>query len=198
MSQLQRKLEMIGQLRGEVDRVKVDCNRWKENMDRLAADKEAALAQLASAETQLRSAKVKNLAQVKKIEDLEAKLAEAGAEVAEAKAEVEKTKATTDKTIAVYLRDVEFVQAKLREASDREKRVSDLAKCQSRRETVEEIHARGFDLTNEIAQAKALEVDAKFLVSSDDEDFVSGSEGEGDEDGVPKEEVPEDAAPKVD
>ncbi|XP_070009979.1 filament-like plant protein 3 [Nicotiana sylvestris] len=194
--QLQQKLEMIGQLRGEVDQVKADFNRWKENMDQLVADKEVALAQLASAETQLRGIKVKNLAQAKKIRELEAKLAEAGAEVAEVGAEVERTKATTDKTIAMYLRDAEAVQAELREASDREKQSNDLAKCQSRRETLEEINARGFHLTEEIAQARALETDARFLVSSNDKDAVSGFESRGNEDGVPEEEVPEDATLK--
>ncbi|XP_019264886.1 PREDICTED: MAP7 domain-containing protein 1-like [Nicotiana attenuata] len=165
---LQRKLEMIGQLRGEVDQVKADCNQWKENMDRLAAEKEAALAQLALAETQLWGAKVKNMAQAKKIDELEAKLATTGAEVAEARAE--KTKATTEKTVAVYLRDAEAAQMELREASNREKRSNDIVKCQSWRETLEEIQARGFNLTEEIAQAKALEADAKFLVSSNDDD----------------------------
>ncbi|XP_070009712.1 uncharacterized protein [Nicotiana sylvestris] len=121
MSQLQQKLEIIWQLRGEVDQVKADCHQWKGNMDQLAADKEAALAQLASAETQLQGIKVKNLAHAKKIEELEEKLAKVGAEVAEAKGEVEKTKATADKAIAVYLKDAEVVQAKLREASDRKK-----------------------------------------------------------------------------
>ncbi|XP_070020347.1 uncharacterized protein [Nicotiana sylvestris] len=139
--QLQQKLELIGQLRGEVDQVKVDYNQWKENMDRLPTDKEVALSQLASAEIQLRGAKLKNLAQAKKIEELEAKFAEIGAEVAEAKAEVKKMKATANKTITVYLKDAEAVQAKLRKASDWEKRVSDLAKCQSRREALEEIRA---------------------------------------------------------
>lgn len=47
---LQQKLEMIGQLRGEVDQVKVDCHQWKKNMDQLAADKETVTAQLASVE----------------------------------------------------------------------------------------------------------------------------------------------------
>nr|XP_016468121.1 PREDICTED: ATP synthase subunit b-like [Nicotiana tabacum] len=133
MSQLQQKLEMIGQLRGEVD-------------------------------------------QAKKIEELEADLAKAGAEAAQAKAEVEKMKVTADKTIAVYLRDAEVVQAELREASDREKYSNDLSKCQSQRETLEEIHARGYDLTEEIAQARAMETDARFLVSSDDEDSANGFE----------------------
>ncbi|XP_070019412.1 uncharacterized protein [Nicotiana sylvestris] len=119
--QLQQKLEMIGKLRIKVDRVKSDCHRWKDNMDRLAVDKKASLAQLASAEAQLRGKKMKNLAQAKKIKELEESLAKVGAEVAEAKAEVEKTKATTDKTIAVHLRDAEAVQAELREASNRKK-----------------------------------------------------------------------------
>nr|XP_016480258.1 PREDICTED: uncharacterized protein LOC107801444 [Nicotiana tabacum] len=125
---LQQKLEMIAQLRGEVDQVNADCNRWKEDMDQLPADKKAALAQLA---------------QAKKIEELESKLAEAGAEVAEARAEVWRTKAMADKTIVVYLRDVEAIQAELREDYDQEKWSNDLA---------------------------------KFLVSSNDEDSVSGFE----------------------
>ncbi|XP_019262452.1 PREDICTED: uncharacterized protein LOC109240277 [Nicotiana attenuata] len=193
---LQQKLEVIGQLRGEVDQVKTDCHRWKENMDQLAADKEAALAQLDSAETQFRGIKPKNLAQTKKIEELEAKLAKAGVEVAEARAKVERMKAKADKTIIVYLREAEAVQEELREASDREKQSNDLAKCQSRRETLEEIHARGFDLIAEVAQAKAQEIDARFLVYSYDKDVVSGSKDGGDGDGAPEEEAPEDAAIK--
>ncbi|XP_070020302.1 uncharacterized protein [Nicotiana sylvestris] len=120
MSQLQQELEMIWQLRGEVNQVKTDCHQWKENMDRLATDNEVVTSQLASSESQLRGIKVKSLAQAKKIEELEADLAKAGAEAAQAKAEVEKMKATTNKTIDVYLRDAEAVQAELREASDRE------------------------------------------------------------------------------
>ncbi|XP_019236671.1 PREDICTED: uncharacterized protein LOC109216906 [Nicotiana attenuata] len=161
-------------------------------MDRLVGEKEAALANLASTETQLRGIKVKNLAQAKKIDELEAKLAAAGAEVAEARAEVERTKATTEKTIAVYLKDAEAAQIELREVFNREKRVSDLAKSQSRRETLEEIHARGFDLTEEIAQAKELEVDARFLVSSSDDDNDEGCQSGSDDEAGPEGE----AAPK--
>nr|XP_016434680.1 PREDICTED: eukaryotic translation initiation factor 5B-like [Nicotiana tabacum] len=178
----------------ELDKqVKADCNRWKENIDWLVADKVDALAQLASAETQLRGIKVTNLAQAKKIKELEVKLTEAGAKIAEARAEVERTNATTDKTINVYLRYAEAVQTELREASNREKRSKELAKCQSWRETLEEIHARGFDLTEEITQIRELETNARFLISSDDEDSANGFEGREDEDGVPEEEVPEDA-----
>ncbi|XP_070017244.1 uncharacterized protein [Nicotiana sylvestris] len=158
ISQLQQKLDMIGQLRGEVDQVKVDYHRWKESMDQLAADKEVATAQLASVETQVRGVKAKGLAQTKKKEE-----------------------------------DAAAIQAELREASDREKQSNDLAKCQALRETLKEIHARGFDLAEDIAEAKAREIDARFLVSSDDEDVVSGS-GEGEEDVPEGEEAPEDRA----
>ncbi|XP_019255154.1 PREDICTED: intraflagellar transport protein 81 homolog [Nicotiana attenuata] len=186
ISQLQQKLERIELLRGEVDQVKADYDRWKENMDRLAAEKEAALAKLASVEVELRGAKEKGSAQAKRIEELEAMLAEAKAEVGE-------TKIAADKSIAVYLADAEADQTQLREASARERRSNDLAKCQSRRETLKEIHARGFDLSEEIAKAKALEADARFLVSSSSSDVDDeSSQGRFDND----EGLEEEAAPK--
>ncbi|XP_070013110.1 WEB family protein At1g12150-like [Nicotiana sylvestris] len=129
--QLQKKLERIELLRGEVDQVKANYDRWKENLDRLAVEKEAALVKLMSAEVQLHGSKEKGSSQAKRIEELEAKLVEAKAE----------------------------------------------------RETLEEIHARGFDLSEEIAEAKVLETDAWSLFSSsDDENNQGGSnDGEGPE-----------------
>ncbi|XP_070034777.1 uncharacterized protein [Nicotiana tomentosiformis] len=70
----------------------------------------------------------------------------------------------------------------LREASDREQWILDSAKCQFRRETLEEIHTRDFDLSDEIAQAKVLEAEARHLASFDDEDDdEEGSRGRSDE-----------------
>ncbi|XP_070025075.1 uncharacterized protein [Nicotiana sylvestris] len=158
-------------------------------MDRLTGEKEAALANLDSAETQLRGIKVKNLAQAKKVDELEAKLAITGAEIVEARAEFERTEAMTNKTIAVYLKDTKDAQMELREASNQEKRISYLAKYQSRRETVEEIYSRGFELTEEIAQGKALEADAKFLDSSNDDDDDEGIQSGSDDETGPKEEA---------
>ncbi|XP_019248769.1 PREDICTED: uncharacterized protein LOC109228040 [Nicotiana attenuata] len=202
ISQLQQKLDMIGQLRGEVDQVRADCHQWKKNMDQLAADKEALTAQLASAEAQLRGIKAKGLAQEGKIEGLEAELAKARTEAAQAKdevvqakAEAKKTKVAADKSITIYLRETAAVQVELKEASDRGRRSNELAKCQARRETLEELHARGFNLAGEIAEAKVRENDARFLVSSDDEDVVSSSGDEEGEEDVPEgEETPEDRA----
>ncbi|XP_070050430.1 uncharacterized protein [Nicotiana tomentosiformis] len=111
--QLQQKVERIELLRGEVDQVKDNCDRWKENMDRLAAKKETTLAKLSSAEVQLWGIKEKSSAQAKRIEKLEIGLAEA-------KAEIEKTKVMPDKSIAMYRADAEAAQIQLKEASDRE------------------------------------------------------------------------------
>ncbi|XP_070046400.1 kinesin-like protein KIN-14N [Nicotiana tomentosiformis] len=113
LSQLQQKFERIELLQGEVDQVKADCDRWKGNMNRLAAEKETTLAKLSSAEVQLRGIKEKSLAQATRIEELETRLAEA-------KAEIEKTKVMVDKSIAMHRADAEVAQMQLREASSRE------------------------------------------------------------------------------
>ncbi|XP_070047665.1 uncharacterized protein [Nicotiana tomentosiformis] len=51
--QLQQKIEMIGKLREEVDVIRTESLRWKEDMDRFATKKETARAQLSTSETQL-------------------------------------------------------------------------------------------------------------------------------------------------
>ncbi|XP_070048732.1 uncharacterized protein [Nicotiana tomentosiformis] len=111
----QQKLEVVGKLRKEVDVIKAESLEWKEGMDHLATEKDAAQAQLLSAEGQLQGLKEKSSVQVRNIEELE-------------------------------------------------------AQYQSRRETLEEIHARGFDLTEEIKKAKELEADAGALASDNDDD----------------------------
>ncbi|XP_070050173.1 kinesin-like protein KIN-14N [Nicotiana tomentosiformis] len=168
----QQKIERIELLRGEVDQVKANCDRWKGNMDRVAAEKETTLAKLSSAEVQLRGIKEKSSAQAKRIKELETG-------PAEAKAEIENTKVMADKSIAMYRGNAEAAQMQLREASDREQWIIDSAKCQSWRETLEEIHTRGFDLSEEIARAKVLEAEARQLASFDDED--DDEEGGSDE-----------------
>ncbi|XP_070008095.1 KNR4/SMI1 homolog [Nicotiana sylvestris] len=202
ISQLQQKIYTIGQLWSEVDQVKADCHQWKNNMDQLAVDKEAVMSQLASTEAQLQGIEEKGLTQAKKIEELEAELARTRAETIQSKAEAVQAKAEAktirvapDKSNAMYFWDAAAVQVELKEASDRGKRSNDLAKHQAWRKTLEEIHARGFDLAEEIAEAKVRETVARFLVSSDDEDIVSGSEdGESEEDVPEGEKAPQDRA----
>ncbi|XP_070029132.1 uncharacterized protein [Nicotiana sylvestris] len=66
---------------------------------------------------------------------------------------------------------------------------------QPQRETFQEVHTRGFDLSVDIEKAKTLDDEATALLS-DDEDSSSGSKSGGDEHEAPKEEVPEDTAPE--
>ncbi|XP_070041643.1 uncharacterized protein [Nicotiana tomentosiformis] len=155
VSQLQQKLEMIRKLCEEVDVIKAESLKWKESMDRFAAEKEAARAQLSSAENQLQSMKGKSSVQARRIEELDARLA---SELAKAKSDAEKAKVDADAFVAVYRADAEAFQ------------------CQSRRETLKEIHARGFDLSEEIKRAKDLKADVEPLASDD-------GDGDTDDDG---------------
>ncbi|XP_070038783.1 uncharacterized protein [Nicotiana tomentosiformis] len=124
--------------------------------------------------------KEKSSSQEKKIAELEARLA---SKLEKAKSKAEKAKAEANAIVAVYRADAEVAQVQAREASKtaqtRAYWIAELAKCQSRRETLEEIRARDFDLTEEIIKAKELEADIGALASDDDDDddeSKSGSE----------------------
>ncbi|XP_070045985.1 uncharacterized protein [Nicotiana tomentosiformis] len=122
----------------------------------------------------------------RKVEELETRLA---TELARATSEAEAL-------VASYRADAEAANTRAKEFSDAaEVRlfcVAEHARRQSRRETLQEVHARGFDLTTDIESAKVSEDEAGALLS-DDEDSASGSENGGDED-----KAPEDAAPEAD
>ncbi|XP_070049283.1 cilia- and flagella-associated protein 58-like [Nicotiana tomentosiformis] len=106
-SQLQQKLEMIGQLREEVDIIKVETLGWNEGMDHLDAEKEVVRAQLSLAEGQLQGMKERSTVQARKIEELEARLT---SKLAKAKSEAEKAKAEVDAFVAIYRADAEAAQ----------------------------------------------------------------------------------------
>ncbi|XP_070039317.1 uncharacterized protein [Nicotiana tomentosiformis] len=129
-------------------------------------------------ESQLQGMKKKSSAQEKKIVELEARLA---SELAKAKSEAEKAKAEADAIVVVYRHDAEAAQVQEREATEttqiRAYWIAKLTKGQSRRETLEEIHTRGFDLTNEIIKARENEADAGALASSDDDDDAERKSG---------------------
>ncbi|XP_070039408.1 uncharacterized protein [Nicotiana tomentosiformis] len=171
ISQLHQKVERIDKLREEVNMTKVETLGWKEGMDLFAAENETALSQLSLTEGQLRGMEEKSSIQAKKIEELEARLA---SELAKAKSEAEKAKAEAETIVVVYQDDVEAAQVQEREASETAQTlahwIAELAKCQSRRETLKEFHARGFDLTDEIIKAREHEADVGALASSDDND----------------------------
>ncbi|XP_070038260.1 rRNA-processing protein EFG1-like [Nicotiana tomentosiformis] len=131
----------------------------------------------------------KSSVQARRIEELEARLA---SELAKAESNAKKAKADMDALVAVYRADAEAAQVQAREAAEtadtRAHWVAELAKWRSRRETLEEINARGVDLAEEINRAKKHEDDAEALVSDDDDDnneddeSKSGSENGGEPD----------------
>ncbi|XP_070040068.1 uncharacterized protein [Nicotiana tomentosiformis] len=148
----------------------------------LQKKKETARAQLSSIESQLQGTKEKSSAQARKIVELEAWLA---SKLAKAKSEAENAKTEADAIVAVYRADAEAAQVQARVSSEtaqtRAYWIAKLAKCQSRKETLKEIHARGFDLTNEIAEAREHEAKAGVLATSNDDNddgSKSGSENE--------------------
>jgi len=157
-------------------------------MEHLASEKDALRAQLTSAERQLQSVKEESLAQARRIEEVEAKLA----------SELAKTKAEAEVFVASYRADAEAANLRAQEISaTAEIRLScalDHVGRQSQREALEEVHTRGFDLSADIENAKALEDEAATLLS-DDEDSVSRSESEGDGDEASEEVALEDVAP---
>ncbi|XP_070042580.1 uncharacterized protein [Nicotiana tomentosiformis] len=57
ISQLQQKLETIGQLHEEVDIIRAETMGWKDDMDRLTVEKETVRAQLSSTASQLQGMK---------------------------------------------------------------------------------------------------------------------------------------------
>ncbi|XP_070046035.1 uncharacterized protein [Nicotiana tomentosiformis] len=128
--------------------------------------------------------KEKSSAQAKEIEELEVRLA---SELAKAKSEAKKAKAEADAIVAVYQADAKAAQIQAREAAEtaqtRAHWIAELAKCQSQGETLEEIHARGFDLTDEITKASEYEADVGALASFDDDGSKSGSDNGEDLDG---------------
>ncbi|XP_070008100.1 protein CROWDED NUCLEI 4-like [Nicotiana sylvestris] len=181
---LQSKLEDLERLWGEVSQAECECNKLRAQIDALVAAKKDALAKASALEVQLRNALKNILVQRSRIASLESDLLKMKAEVVDTRAEVEEIWAKVDKKVAVYLKDVADAQAELRGVSDRESRSNEYARCKSWRETFEEIHARGFDLSEEIEQAKEDEYDAKFLIS-DVEDNERGANGAA----VPEEKI---------
>ncbi|XP_019245158.1 PREDICTED: microtubule-associated protein futsch-like [Nicotiana attenuata] len=187
IEQVQQKAEKIEQLREEAEMKEAETLGWKQSMDRLASEKDTARAQLSSTERQIQSMKEESLARAKKIEELKTRLA---ADLAKAASEAKRVKADAEAIVAVYHAVAKGANARAKEISDaahvRLSCVAEHTKCQSRRKTLEEIHARDFDLMADIENAKGLEAEAEALLSDDDD---SGS-ATGYESGEDKDEAP--------
>nr|XP_033516192.1 uncharacterized protein LOC104112386 isoform X1 [Nicotiana tomentosiformis] len=151
-------------------------------MDCLASEKEVARAQLNSTEIQLRVEKERAEVQTKRVEELQLQLGSAASdrkslakELETAKSLAVVVKADADEMVAQYKADAEATQ-------DLVKNLIEHMKWQSRREAPEEVHARVFDLSAEIEDAKVLETESKKLAYPKEEYFEDSSISEGGED----------------
>ncbi|XP_070006466.1 uncharacterized protein [Nicotiana sylvestris] len=161
----EKKTEDLECLWSEVGQAKHECDELKARVDTQVTAKTNALAKAFALEVQLRSAHENGLVRRDMITRLEFELLKMKAKVVDTRAEAEAIQTKADKKVAVYLKDTIDTHAELMEALHRQSRSKEYVRCKSRRETLEEIHVRGFDLSEEIAQAKADEYGAKFLLS---------------------------------
>ncbi|XP_070049038.1 tropomyosin-like [Nicotiana tomentosiformis] len=162
-SQVHLKIDQIDQLRKEMNEIQAMVDGWKSNMDMLALEKETAQAKLTSVEVQLRVVKEKVDKQAQLNEDLRAQLRSIVVERdaldrdhKAIKSKLENTSAEVEELVSQYKTDVEAVQARL-------KTNAEYVRLLSRRETLEEIYARGFNLSTEIEEAINLEAEVKKL-----------------------------------
>ncbi|XP_070022429.1 uncharacterized protein [Nicotiana sylvestris] len=174
--QLDSKTEELERLWGEVGRAKREFNELRAQVDAQLAAKEDALSKASALEVQLRKAHANDSIRANMITRLESELLKAKVKVVNARAKAVMSRTRADQKVAAYLKGAAYARAELREAIDRESNSKEYVKCKPRRETLEEIHASGFDLSEEIKQAKAEEHDAKFLLF-DAEDGEDGAIG---------------------
>ncbi|XP_070049618.1 uncharacterized protein [Nicotiana tomentosiformis] len=141
------------------------------------AELEVARKEHADLIAQLRAAKEKSKNQSQKVEELQSQISSVvsdrethAKELKAAKLVVEVTKAYADEMVAQYKANVEAAQDQLKDTIE-------YVKWQSRREALGEIHARGFDLSTEVKNAKVFKVEAKKLAYPEDEEDSEGSDG---------------------
>lgn len=117
------------------------------------------------------------------------------AELAAAKLEIETAKGNAEAIVVVYRTDAKAAQARTKEvveaAQVRTNWVAEHAKCHSQRETLEQIHALGFNLVAVIESAKKLEAEAKEFSFTNDDDSRSMSGSGSGEDPESKDVAPE-------
>ncbi|XP_019225901.1 PREDICTED: flagellar attachment zone protein 1-like [Nicotiana attenuata] len=181
-----QEADLVAQLREELKMKEAKTLGCRQGMDNLASEKETLREQLDSLERQFQSVKEEILARYRKIGELKAKSA----------GELAKAISDTEAIMSSYRGDAEVANAQAKEISSAaEVKLSsalDHARQQSRRVTLEEVRACGFDLSADIEREKILEEEVATLLSNEG-DSSSGSESGGDKVEVSEDEALEDA-----
>ncbi|XP_070036921.1 uncharacterized protein [Nicotiana tomentosiformis] len=182
LEHVQQKVDRVDQLRVEMYEVKALAEELKGKMDRLVSEKEITQEKLASAEDELRSMKEKAEAWSQKIGELQSQFSlvvtdreTLTKELKAAKSVAEIAKADDDEMVAQYKDDTNATQERLNA-------IVDHAKWQSRREALEEVHARGFDSSTELENVKRIE--DEYPEDEEDSEGSDGSEDGEDSDGL--------------
>ncbi|XP_070009917.1 uncharacterized protein [Nicotiana sylvestris] len=163
----QKQTKALKSLRDRADRAEHD--ELKARVEAQASEGKGALAKVPAFEAQLRMARDNASVQVDIIKKLESELSKFRVEIDDARAEVVVSQTKADQEMAIYLKDVTDAQAELRRILDHEERIGEYAHCKSHRKTLEEICARGFVLSEELARVRANERDARLLLSDSEE-----------------------------
>ncbi|XP_070010505.1 uncharacterized protein [Nicotiana sylvestris] len=151
--QLEEKAEELGQLWGKVGRAKREFNKL-----------------------QAHTGHANDSARVNMITRLSSELSKAKTKAVNVEAKVVMSNTGAGQKVEAYSKSAAVANAELKRTLDRASNSKEYARCRSRREVLEEIHARGFDISGDIEQAKREEYDAKFLLS-DAEDGDEGATG---------------------
>ncbi|XP_070010137.1 uncharacterized protein [Nicotiana sylvestris] len=148
--QLDSKTEELERSWGEVGRVKHEFDELQAHVDAQVVAKENALAKVSTLEMQIQTTRASDSARANMIARLESELSKAKAEVVNARAEAVMSSTMVDQRAAANLKSVATARAEPRRTLGRASSSKEYTKCKSRRETLEEVHARGFDLSEEI------------------------------------------------
>ncbi|XP_070025030.1 uncharacterized protein [Nicotiana sylvestris] len=145
--QLESKMEELERLWGEVGRAKREFDELQAHVDAQVAAKESVLAKVSTLEMQIRTARASDSARANMIARLESELSKTKAEVMNARAEAVMSSTRADQRATAYLKNAATAKVELRRTLGRASSSKEYVKCKSRRETLEEVHARGFDLS---------------------------------------------------
>ncbi|XP_070004556.1 uncharacterized protein [Nicotiana sylvestris] len=162
--QLQKKAEALEFLKGDVNRVRVSCEELRAQVQAQALEEMSASAKVPAFEVQLSLTHDNTKVKADMLEKLESDLSKVRAEIIDDWAEAALSRTRADREMEISTKDVADAQAEQKRALDQEKRIEEYVCCISRIEVLEEVGAKGFVLSEELARARADESDAWSLL----------------------------------
>ncbi|XP_070030160.1 uncharacterized protein [Nicotiana sylvestris] len=167
--ELYKKAKALKHLQDEVGRARHEHDELKARAEAQALEGKDALAKVPDFEAQLRLVRDNASVQEDMIVKLESELSKVRAVILDAREKAVMSRTKADQEMAIYSKDAANAQTELRRIIDHEGRVEEYARRKSRRKTLEEIRARGFALSKELALARVDKRDARLLLPDAEE-----------------------------